>query len=49
MYRYKKADLEKIVLMQLENLDVMNDLLGIMKVQNELLGKGKRETCKRCG
>ena len=34
---YTKADLEKIVYMQLENLNAMHDLLNIMKVQNELL------------
>ena len=46
MYRYKKADLEKIVLMQLENLDAMNDLLRIMKVQNELLEKANEKLAK---
>ncbi len=35
--RYTKADLEKIVYSQLENLDAMHDLLKIMKVQNDLL------------
>ncbi len=35
--RYTKADLEKIVYTQLENLDAMHDLLKIMKVQNDLL------------
>ncbi len=34
---YTKADLEKIVYTQLENLDAMHDLLKIMKVQNDLL------------
>jgi len=37
MRRYTKADLEQIVLVQLENLNAMNDLLSIMKHQNELL------------
>lgn len=37
--RYTKADLEKIVFAQLENLDAMHDLLSIMKHQNELLNK----------
>ena len=46
MYRYKKADLERIVLMQLENLDAMNDLLRIMKVQNELLEKANEKLAK---
>jgi len=35
--RYTKADLEQIVSVQLENLNAMHDLLGIMKHQNELL------------
>lgn len=35
--RYTKADLEQIVMSQLENLDAMHDLLSIMKHQNELL------------
>lgn len=34
---YTKADLERIVMTQLENLNAMNDLLSIMKVQNELI------------
>ena len=34
---YTKADLEKIVYTQLENLDAMHDLLKIVKVQNDLL------------
>ena len=37
MRQYTKADLENIVMVQLENLDAMNDLISIMKVQNELL------------
>jgi hypothetical protein len=37
MRTYTKADLERIVMGQLENLDAMHDLLRIMKVQNELL------------
>ena len=37
MRTYTKADLEQIVMTQLENLDAMHDLLSIMKVQNELL------------
>lgn len=35
--RYTKADLERIVLTQFENLNAMHDLLNIMKVQNELI------------
>lgn len=38
-YTYTKAQLEQIVFTQLENLDVMNDLLRITKLQNELLEK----------
>lgn len=37
MMKYTKADLERIVFTQLENLNAMNDLLSIMKVQNELI------------
>lgn len=35
--RYTKADLEEIVYTQLDNLNAMHDLLGIMKVQNDLI------------
>ena len=35
--RYTKADLETIVYKQLENLNAMHDLIGIMKFQNDLL------------
>ncbi len=35
--RYTKEQLEQIVFTQLENLDAMNDLLKIMKLQNELI------------
>lgn len=37
MKQYTKADLERIVMTQLENLNAIHDLLGIMKLQNELL------------
>ena len=37
MKQYTKADLEKIVMVQFENLNAIHDLLSIMKVQNELL------------
>ena len=43
MNRYTKADLEKIVFTQLENLNAMNDLLAIMKVQNELLDNANKK------
>jgi len=33
--RYTKADLEEIDYKQLENLNAMHDLLGIMTFQNE--------------
>lgn len=36
-YKYTKEQLEQIVFTQLENLDAMNDLLRIMKLQNELI------------
>lgn len=41
--RYTKADLEKIVVVQLENLNAMHDLLSIMKVQNELLNNANKK------
>jgi hypothetical protein len=37
MKTYKKADLERIVMSQLENLNAIHDLLNIMKVQNGLI------------
>ena len=36
-FRYTKQELEQIVFTQLENLNAMNDLLKIMKLQNELI------------
>ncbi|QMU63470.1 MAG: hypothetical protein GKR88_03730 [Flavobacteriaceae bacterium] len=41
--RYTKADLEKIVYTQLENLNAINNLLSIMKHQNELLEKANKK------
>lgn len=41
--KYTKADLEKIVFIQLENLNAMNDLLSIMKVQNELIQNANKK------
>jgi len=41
--RYTKADLEQIVYSQLENLNAMNDLLSIMKHQNELLHNANKK------
>lgn len=43
MRKYTKADLERIVLTQLENLNGMNDLLSIMKVQNELIQNANKK------
>lgn len=43
MRAYTKADLEQIVMTQLENLNAMNDLLSIMKVQNELLHNANKK------
>jgi hypothetical protein len=43
MMKYTKADLEKIVFTQLENLNGMNDLLSIMKVQNELIHNANKK------
>lgn len=36
-FRYTKEQLEQIVFTQFENLEAMNDLLKIMKLQNELI------------
>ena len=43
MRRYTKADLERIVSVQLENLNAMHDLLSIMKVQNELIHNANKK------
>lgn len=43
MKTYTKADLEQIVMTQLENLNAMHDLLSIMKVQNELLHNANKK------
>ena len=43
MMKYTKADLEKIVFTQLENLNAMNDLLSIMKLQNELIQNANKK------
>jgi len=43
MKRYTKEDLEKIVMVQLENLNAMHDLLSIMKVQNELIQNSNKK------
>ena len=41
--RYTKADLEKIVSMQYENLNAIHDLLSIMKHQNELWNNANKK------
>lgn len=41
--RYTKADLERIVSAQLENLDAMHDLISIMQYQNELLDNANKK------
>ncbi|WP_459211526.1 hypothetical protein [Aquimarina rhabdastrellae] len=43
MSRYTKADLERIVSMQYENLNAIHDLLSIMKHQNELLNNANKK------
>lgn len=40
---YTKADLEELVYCQLENLNAMNDLISIMKFQNELLENANKK------
>jgi len=41
--RYTKADLERIVFTQLENLNAIHDLLRIMKLQNELIENANKK------
>ena len=41
--KYTKADLEKIVSMQLDNLNAIHDLLKIMKLQNELIENANKK------
>ncbi|CAC9977087.1 hypothetical protein [Flavobacterium panici] len=43
MKAYTKANLEQIVMMQLENLNAINDLLSIMKLQNELIHNANKK------
>jgi hypothetical protein len=43
MRSYTKADLERIVSVQLENLNAIHDLLSIMKVQNELIHNANKK------
>lgn len=35
--KYTKADLERVVYTQLDNLNAIHDLLRVMKLQNELI------------
>lgn len=35
--KYKKADLEELISLQLENLNGVHDLVSIMRYQNDLL------------
>ena len=41
--KYTKADFERIVMTQFENLNAMYDLLSIMKVENELLDNANKK------
>ena len=41
--KYTKADLEKIVHTQLDNLNAIHDLLRIMKLQNELIENANKK------
>ncbi len=41
--KYTKADLERIVHTQLENLNAIHDLLKIMKLQNELIENANKK------
>lgn len=41
--KYTKADLEKIVYTQLDNLNAIHDLLRIMKLQNELIENANKQ------
>lgn len=43
MKGYTKSQLEEIVCTQLENLMAMQDLVRIMKVQNELIGNANKK------
>lgn len=41
--KYTKADLERIVYTQLDNLNAIHDLLRIMKMQNELIENANKK------
>lgn len=46
--KYKKADLEELVYLQLENLNAVHDLISIMKHQNELLEQANSRLKLEC-
>lgn len=41
--KYTKADLEKVVYTQLDNLNAIHDLLRVMKLQNELIESANKK------
>jgi len=41
--KYTKADLEKIIYTQLDNLNAIHDLLRVMKLQNELIENANKK------
>lgn len=41
--RYTKADLEELVSLQLEKLNTMHDLIGIMKLQNDHISSANKK------
>ena len=43
MRKYTKADLEEIISVQQENINIMSDLLSILKHQNELLNNTNKK------
>ena len=40
---YTKADLERVVYTQLDNLNAIHDLLRVMKLQNELIENANKK------
>ncbi len=41
--KYTKADLERVVYTQLDNLNTIHDLLRVMKLQNELIENANKK------
>ncbi|WP_340200043.1 hypothetical protein [Ascidiimonas sp. W6] len=41
--RYTKADLERVVYTQLDNLNAIHDLLRVTKLQNELIESANKK------